>query len=346
MSSLRPLQPTRTLPLLFEPDRDADVETLVARLAAEADDVQDALGRAGALLFRGWDLADAHAFERVARAIDPELKNEYLGTSPRNALTSHVFTASELPPYFPIPQHCEMSFTRSPPRRLFFACFTPNAAPGGETPLVDVRAVWRDLDPAVRARFEARGVTNIRNYAGPDGAGWWDPWKLKRWDEMFATTDRDVVTKRCAEEGFTATWSGKGGLRLVNTQPAMKVHPATGEVAWFNHSQVFHLDAVPAEYARIATRLGPTWHVYAWLSRVLLALTRLTQTEDEAAMHCTYGDGSPIPASDMEAVREAFWKNLVAFPWQRGDVFAIDNDCVAHGRMPFAGPRMIAVAWA
>jgi hypothetical protein len=63
-------------------------------------------------------------------------------------------------------------------------------------------------------------------------------------------------------------------------------------------------------------------------------------------MHCTYGDGSPIPDADMRAVREAFWRNMVFPKWQRGDVVAIDNHAVAHGRMPYRGPRRIAVAWA
>ena len=54
---------------------------------AEATGRCERLAAHGALLFRGFDVADAPAFERVARAIDAELKNEYLGTSPRNALT-------------------------------------------------------------------------------------------------------------------------------------------------------------------------------------------------------------------------------------------------------------------
>lgn len=346
MIAFRPLDPARALPLLVEPAGDARLDALVEALGADPAGVEAHLTRAGAILFRGWDVPDAPAFERVARAIDPELQNEYLGTSPRNALTSHVFTASELPPFFPIPQHCEMSFTRRPPRRLFFACLVPNRGPGGETPLVDVRAVWRDLDPDVRDRFATRGVTNIRNYAGPDGGAWWDPWKLKRWDEMFGTADRDVVTRRCAEEGFTPTWSDRGGLRLVNTQPAMRTHPETGATAWFNHSQVFHLDAVPAEYARIARRMGWRWHAWGLLARGMLAIKRVVQSTDEAAMHCTFGDGSPIPAADMEAVREAIWRNLVAIPWRKGDVVAIDNNAVAHGRLPYRGERLVVVAWA
>jgi alpha-ketoglutarate-dependent taurine dioxygenase len=48
----------------------------------------------------------------------------------------------------------------------------------------------------------------------------------------------------------------------------------------------------------------------------------------------------------MQKVRDAIWKNMVAFRWQQGDVVAIDNFGVAHGRLPFSGPRKITVCWA
>ena len=53
-------------------------------------------------------------------------------------------------------QHCEMSFLPSAPRRLFFYC---HVAPeyGGETPICDFRKVYTDLDPTIRAEFEAKG---------------------------------------------------------------------------------------------------------------------------------------------------------------------------------------------
>src|SRR5437016_2662120 len=79
-------------------------------LAARPAEVQRDLVEHGAILMRGFSLGTPAAFERVARAVDPGLKNDYLGTSPRNALTEHVFSASELPPFYPIPQHIEMSF--------------------------------------------------------------------------------------------------------------------------------------------------------------------------------------------------------------------------------------------
>jgi alpha-ketoglutarate-dependent taurine dioxygenase len=309
--------------------------------------VQERLTAHGALLFRGFPVPDAAAFERLARAIDDELQNEYLGTSPRNALTDYVFTASELPPIFPIPQHCEMSFIARPPRRVFFCCLVAPGAGMGETPLVDFRAVWRDLDPAVRDRFAAGGVRIVRNYAGPRGGSRFDLWQLKRWDEMFLTTDKAAVEATCRAEGFEVQWTAGDGLRLISTQPVWRDHPLSGERVWHNHTQVFHLSAAPGEYRRIAA-LRPTLRnrVLAQVARLLVAVQRRLRTSDEQAMHCTYRDGGEIPDADMEHLRDVIWRHLVITPWQRGDVLAIDNHSVAHGRLPYAGPRQVVVAWA
>src|SRR5512139_746291 len=247
----------RELPLIIEPDGDPSVAGLCAWLSQEAASVQRQLVQHGALLFRGFAIATPADFERVARAIEPELKNEYLGTSPRNALTDYVFTASELPAFYPIPQHCEMSFVAHPPRRVFFFCLEAPAPGSGETPLVDFRAVYRDLDPAVRQRFESGGIRIVRNYAGPGAGSRFDLWKLKRWDEMFCSTDRALVEAKCKAEGFEVQWLPNQSLRLISTQPVFRDHPQTGERVWHNHTQVFHLSAAPGEYRRIA-RLRPT----------------------------------------------------------------------------------------
>lgn len=335
------------LPLVVRPGQDADLGRLCAWLRDHAEWVQGRLAQHGALLFRGFAVDGPQAFERLARAIDGELKREYLGTSPRDALTDHVFSASELPGYYPIPQHCEMSFLPSPPRRVFFCCLVPPAAGSGETPLVDFRRVWSDLAPEVRKRFEEGGIRIVRNYTGPGGGGRFDLWKLKRWDEMFETRDRAEVEAKCREQGFAFEWTEGGGLRLVNTQPVSREHPVTGETVWHNHAAVFHLSAAPGEYARIF-RLRPTLrHWMLWqFARVMVALKRRTASADAQALHCTHVDGGEISDTDMEAVRDAIWKNLVVEPWQRGDVVAIDNHSVAHGRLPYRGPRQVAVCWA
>jgi hypothetical protein len=78
----------------------------------------------------------------------------------------------------------------------------------------------------------------------------------------------------------------------------------------------------------------------------MVAMQRRTKSSDEQSMHCTYGDGREISDADMEHVRDVIWKHMVVTPWRRGDVLAIDNHSVAHGRLPYRGPRQVAVCWA
>lgn len=333
---------------VFGPDGDDGVAGLCAWLEGERGALAGLLREHGAVLLRGFGVRAPIDFERVAQALEPDLKNEYLGTSPRDALTTYVFSASELPPYYPIPQHCEMSFLREPPRRLFFSCMVAPQGGGGETPLCDFRRVAAELDPAVKERFVRGGIRIIRNYNGPAGGGRFDLWKLKRWDEMFQTTDRAAVQASCRENGFEATFYGHDRLRLIHCQPAVIRHPRSGDKVWFNHSQVFHLSAASGEYRRIAARQGPAlkYHFLAAFAATLAAIKARTLAPEDQALHCTFGDGAEIPDSDMEEVRTAIWKNLVAFKWRQGDVLAIDNFAISHGRMPYHGPRRVAVCWA
>lgn len=341
----RPLDDLSPLPLVLTPRARVTAQSAAERLRAERSAIDAALYAHGALLLRGLPIDAPADVETIASAVASPLANDYLGTSPRNALTTYVHNASELPPFYPIPQHCEMSFVKAPPSRLVFSCLVAPRA-DGETPLADFRAVLRDLDPAVRARFTRLGVRNVRNYSGPSGDGRKGPWQLKPWHELFGTTDRARVEAICAENDFTITWLPGDRVRLVNVQPATKTHPVTGEEVWFNHAQVFHASQAKGEYRRVFARQRslPIFGLYAF-ARALTFVERRLRSEDELAMHCTFGDGSPISDDDMEAVRDAIWKNLRTYAWQRGDLVLIDNHAVSHGRMPYRGPRHVVVAW-
>jgi alpha-ketoglutarate-dependent taurine dioxygenase len=344
---LPPFDVSGELPLLVRPGAGGSgLASLCDWLEAHPEWVQARLTEHGALLFRGFDVEGPNDFERLARAVDPELKNAYLGTSPRNALSDYVFNASELPDFYPIPQHCEMSFCATPPRRVFFTCLVEPAAGSGETPLCDFRKVWRDLDPGVRERFEAGGLRILRNYSGPGEGRDDDPMRLKRWNEMFLTTDRAEVERQCAAEGFEVTWLPGDGLRLVSTQPVTRDHPVTGERVWHNHLTTFHLGTAAAEYARIV-KLRPTER-HRNLHKLAVALEAGLRQKPalEQSMHVTHLDGREIADEDVDAVRDAVWRHLVITPWRRGDVVAIDNHSVSHGRLPYEGARHVAVCWA
>ncbi len=346
-----PTEPTRyraqgELPWVLHADDNPRVEELVGWLTSQADFVRKQLTRSGAVLFRGFDVTEASDFERIARAIDNDLQNEYLGLSPRNALTDYVFTASEIPSLFPIPQHNEMSFVAKPPTTVFFWCKTEPAAASGETPLADMRKVYKDLDPEVRERFENRGIRVVRNYRAPGKQRPWDLTQLKPWVDMFQTTDHAIVEEKCRRENFTPVWGDDNSLKLLSSQPAVKAHPRTGEMVWFNHAAVLHTSNGDGELRRIFLLRPAVRSLLAWIAaKTFTVAQRRLRNPDDLPMHCTYGDGTTIPDSDMEAVRDAIWNNMVITPWKTGDVLAIDNDSTGHGRLPFLGPRMIAVAW-
>jgi hypothetical protein len=78
----------------------------------------------------------------------------------------------------------------------------------------------------------------------------------------------------------------------------------------------------------------------------VLALAKRRLPAERQALHCTHRDGGEIARSDMDHVRDTIWKHLVVQPWQRGDVIAVDNAAIGHGRLPYRGPRKVAVCWA
>ena len=355
MTVRHPYRISGDLPLAIEPLSDAppdrDFVALCCWLQENRAWVHEQLMEHGALRFRGFGINTPKHFEILARSIDAELKNNYLGTSPRNELTEYVFSASELPDYFPIPQHCEMSFCSTPPRRLFFQCLEAPAAGSGETTLCDFRKVWRDLPDEICKRFEEKGIRIVRNYAcrnteSTENERSNDPTMLKSWDEMFGTTDRNEVEKQCREEGFETEWLEHDGLRLTSTQPVFRDHPVTGTRAWFNHTTTFHSGTALAELSRIA-KYRPSERHQGLVKIATLLQEKLEATPpEERSMHCTHLDGSEISQADLEVVRDTIWKHLVVEPWERGDVVAIDNYSISHGRLPYEGARKIAVCWA
>lgn len=63
-------------------------------------------------------------------------------------------------------------------------------------------------------------------------------------------------------------------------------------------------------------------------------------------LNATFGDGTPISGEALDMVRKGTWAEATRFDWQAGHFLEIDNMLVAHGRMPFQGPRRVLVAMA
>lgn len=299
-----------TLPLVLRPG--AEGVDLVEWAASNRDFVEARLLEHGALLFRGFGLDPAADFERFAATLCTSLFADN-GEHPRQSLGGKVYTPIFYPADKKVLWHNENSFNYRWPRKLWFCCVRP-AEGGGETPLADSRLLYELLAPRVRDPFVERQVMYVRNYGKGPGLDW---------QTVFKTDDRAEVERQCRESQMEFEWTGDDGLRTRAVRPAVVSHPQTGRAVWFNQAQHWHPSCLDP-----ATR------------RALASVFR----EDELPRNCYYGDGRPIPDSDMEEILALYRRLEVSFPWQARDILMLDNLSTAHARNPFAGERKLLVA--
>jgi alpha-ketoglutarate-dependent taurine dioxygenase len=301
------------LPLLLTPAVPG-VDALAWAEAHRAS-LEERLQRHGALLFRGFDVAGTAGLQAFVRAVCGDLLEYRERSSPRSEVADRVYTSTDYPADQPIFPHNEHSYARRFPLKLFFACITPPET-GGETPIGDTRRILARIHPQVRRRFEEKGWMYVRNFHPGFGL----PWQT-----VFQTDDRAQVEQYCQAAGIDLEWRDGDRLRTRQVRPATARHPRTGETAWFNHATFFHVTTLPAAIRE--------------------PLLRDFDLED-LPNHTWYGDGTPMEPETAEHLRQAYLEEMVALPWQEGDVLLIDNLLTAHARNPFTGPRKVVVAMA
>jgi alpha-ketoglutarate-dependent taurine dioxygenase len=300
---------TSELPAIITPA--IDNVDLAGWCAGHRGELDDLLDRHGAILFRGFGLNDAADFEAVASTIAGDLFAEY-GDLPPESASERVYGSTPYPPDKMILFHNESSHLPSWPLRQFFFCVTP-APDRGETPLLDCRKVLEALDHEIRDEFAEKGLMYVRNFSeGIDVP----------WQDFFHTDDRSEVERICSEAGMSSEWTANG-LRIRQTAAAVRTHPRTREEVFFNQIQLHHVSCLDDE-----TRS---------------ALRQLFSDED-LPRNVYFGDGSKIPDEVVDRIGELYEELCVEFPWQEGDLIAVDNMFVAHARRPFSGPRKLLVA--
>jgi alpha-ketoglutarate-dependent taurine dioxygenase len=300
-------------PLVIEPE--VTELNLVAWASSAREMLEAELLRYGAILFRNFDLDTVTDFEQFARTISPHLLDYRERSSQRSEVKRGIYTSTEHPPDQFIHFHNEQSYARSWPMKLWFFCLTPPDKKGA-TPIADGRRVLRLLDPKIKERFLEKQVLYVRNYHKGIGL----PWEVS-----FQTRERAEVEDYCRKASIDFEWKDRNGLRTRQIFKTIAPHPRTGEMVWFEHTAFFHISS-----------LEPS------IRNSLQAEFR----EEDLPFNTYYGDGSPIEDSVLEAIREAYRKVEVTFPWKKGELLLIDNMLVSHGREPYTGPRKILVAMA
>ncbi|MHA7820016.1 MAG: TauD/TfdA family dioxygenase [Erythrobacter sp.] len=279
-------------------------------MAANKTAVDAALGDAGALLFRGFDVVDPQAFDALVEAYgEPGFTYEdSLSNAVRTNVTPRVFTANEAPPTTEIFLHHEMAQTPLYPAKLFFYCeIAPQS--GGATPLCRSDRLLTRIRTEHRTFHDAlleHGVRYTNVMPGSDDAG---SGQGRSWRSTLSVDSREDAERRLAELGYVWEWLDREALRA--TTPALPAIRDLGErgASFFN--------------------------------QLIAAFCGWADSRNDPNRSITLGNGEPITSEQMAgpiAIADELTYDLA---WQARDVALIDNFLVMHGRRPFEGKRRV-----
>jgi alpha-ketoglutarate-dependent taurine dioxygenase len=345
------LDSKKTAPLVITPRWNDSLEFLITWTEQNRAWLDDQILRYGAILIRNFQVDDAIAFEKATLALQPNLSDAYRGTSPRSCMpgTKYAFTAADVPVNYPIAQHCEMSFLKAPPRQLYFGCIKASKSAGGETALCDFRKVYDDLLPELRYKLTTKKLKYTRTHKKVGERLTYDVGAMLSWHQLFGTPDQMKVEEICREEGAPVPqWIGPDEDTFFQewVDEPFQRHPVTGELAWFNHSNVFHWTTFPAELWFAFNRVQDIRLFIHFVLITIFSLIKYGLLGYKMALNPVFGDGEAITLQEMNEIRRAIHKNMVFSRWQKGDIMAIDNFSTSHGRQPtYDKGRKVIVAW-
>ncbi|KAG7351421.1 taurine catabolism dioxygenase TauD/TfdA family protein [Nitzschia inconspicua] len=343
---------SKALPLILQPTVQGNDSLQYLKLFLESN--REWVGKMildhGAVMFRGFSLGSAQDVEDALLSFNPNLSNEYHGTSPRNVQggSKFVFSAAEVPSHYPIAQHIEMSFLPSPPKQLYFSALKAPNSTGGETALADFRKVYQDLPQKLRQKLATKKLLYRRTHRKIGEVNTHDVAAMLSWPDLFGTNDKEEVEARSHQLSMPVRWEGSNNDTFVSefSSEPFQLHPITEEPVFFNHANVFHWTSFPAELFAAFRRTKDIRFLGHALRVGVKSLWKYGIRRQKMALHVSYGDGSPISVWEMHQMRKAIHKNMVYNRWQQGDLLLIDNFSTSHGRQPtYDSGRQVVVAW-
>jgi alpha-ketoglutarate-dependent taurine dioxygenase len=330
------------LPLILEAlPESADVprSELLEWITEERDWLENRLHRHGALLFRGFHaLKNAEDFQAVMQVLSEQLLDYAGGNTPRSAVEGKIVTSTDAPAHLTIGLHQEMSYLEpspqfpdpTPDKVAFFCEVAPGG--GGQTPICDMRLVYKRLPADLARRFEEKGIVFTRQLPDTKEAGY-----EVTWPTVLGSADRAEAESFATKRGWRIEWTDDGGARVYQKpSPVVTKHRVTGEKVWFNQAHLLHKAFAPWTGDFLGT--SPEQKQEAARQRERLS--------KRFFLHTTHADGSEIQVSDLETIRRVLDETMVMFDWQAGDLLICDNKLVSHGRQPYQPPRKILAALA
>jgi len=264
----------------------------------------------GAILFRGFPVSNAEAFELLLNQTDYKNMPYVGGAAPRTQVTkSRIVTANESPATENIPFHHEMAQTPHPPGYIFFYC---DIAPltGGATSILhsaEICEAFFEIDRNFAEKIENEGVRYIR-YMPPEtdinsAIG-------RSWRDTFHAQTKAECEAKLQEHGMSWSWQVGDILRTESqTLPAIRVDEETQQKTFFNS--------------------------------ILAVYTGWDDARNIAKKAVVSGDGAVMKADVMNSMANKMQALCVNFKWHKNDVLFVNNHTVLHARETFTGNRRI-----
>lgn len=273
------------------------------------------LEKNGALLIRSLDIQGSKKLEKALEKIFSAQLLEYTYRStPRTKMRGRIYTSTEYHADEVILLHNENAYSNRWPLKIAFYC-VKSSDEGGATPIADSRVIYSEIPEEIKTEFERKKLMYVRNYSEID----------LPWTDVFQTEDQTVVNAYCELNHIDYEWSDGNKLRTRQINPAMAVHPVTGDRLWFNQAHLFHISS---QQTQVRESLINTFG------------------KEGLPRNVYFADSSDIPEDIIATIREVYEKNSIIFSWQDGDLLLLDNMLFAHGRQSYKGKRKILTATA
>ncbi len=279
-------------------------------MSTKADEIEAALQTSGAVLFRGFSVPDAEAFDAAVMQYGGKnfAYEKSLSNAVRVNVTDRVFTANEAPATTEIFLHHEMAQTPIYPSKLMFYCEIA-ANEGGQTPLCRsdlLLAAMEQEIPELVSEFETKGVQYTNTMPAQDDAG---SGQGRSWRSTLGVGSKDEAVTRLLQLGYSWEWQPDDTLTVTTPRlDAVRVLP-DGRRSFFN--------------------------------QLIAAYRGWSDSRNEASKSIRFGDGSAIDHGQMMQAIALADQITYDHAWQAGDVVLVDNYTVMHGRRPFKGKRRV-----
>ena len=270
--------------------------------------------RHGAVLFRGFPIANLEGFDAFVLAFDLPCFTypDSLSNAVRINHTPRIFSANEAPPTVDINLHHELAQTPTYPRRLFFFC-QQAAQSGGATSLCRSDILWERLStecPDFAKACIDKGLkyshTMPPHEDAKSGLG-------RSWKSTFSVKTRKEAELRMAALGYSGEWLADDCLRVTSPRLSAVRVLSDGRTSFFN--------------------------------QLIAAYSGWRDTRNGPGNAVVFGDGSPLDTQGAERAHLLGDELSFDLPWQPGDIVLIDNFVTLHGRRTFKGPRSVLASF-